>query len=485
MAKTNSPAVSLINNGLGYVPPHDDDMEQLVIGCMLLDTSATIIGLDMLRADSFYNPKYQAIFSIMVGLFSEGIQIDMVTVMDQLHRKFPLLIHVAEISSYTQRIGSVAGMEYYCRIVAEYHIRRQLINNSHEQLVLARDMSNDALEVLQTIDSKFQSVMDGYVVAQMKSAKELVMESIQEIENAMNQPSGLSGTPSGFKVIDSITSGWQRSDLIVIAARPAMGKTAFMLAIARNCAIDFSKAVAIFSLEMSSVQLMKRLISSESSIASNRLISGELSDADLLQVHNSVSRKLMDSPIFIDDTGALSITEFRSKLTKLKLKSDVQLAIVDYLQLMTVDSPSGNREQEISTISRSLKQIAKDLNIPIIALSQLSRSVETRGGDKRPQLSDLRESGAIEQDADVVGFLYRPEYYGILTNEEGETTIGQASLIIAKHRNGSLGDCKMRFIPQFTRFEPIEDYSDKTSNQTSFDPDQGFPVNNFTQDDPF
>jgi replicative DNA helicase len=286
----------------------------------------------------------------------------------------------------------------------------------------------------------------------------VVTEANKEIEMAAKNSDGLSGVPTGFRKLDELTSGWQRSDMIVIAARPAMGKTAFVLSMARNTAIDYKMGVAIFSLEMSSVQLVKRLISAESMIAAEKLRKGKLEEYEFQQLYTRVT-KLADAPIYIDDTPGLSVFDLRAKCRRLKMQYDIQMVIIDYLQLMSAGGMkgSGNREQEISTISRSIKEIAKELNIPIIALSQLSRSVESRGGDKRPVLSDLRESGAIEQDADIVGFLYRPEYYGFTTDDEGNSNQGVGEVIIAKHRNGGLETVKLRFSGQFARFENLED----------------------------
>jgi replicative DNA helicase len=278
----------------------------------------------------------------------------------------------------------------------------------------------------------------------------------------------VSGIPTGFTALDRVTSGWQKSDMIVIAARPGMGKTAFVVSMARNAAVQFGKAVAIFSLEMSSVQLVNRLISGETEIPAEKLRKGNLERHEYEQLHARIG-KLSEAPFFIDDTPALSIFEFRAKCRRLKAQHDVQLIIIDYLQLMTGGGEGkGNREQEISFISRSIKTVAKELEVPIIALSQLSRSVETRGGDKRPILSDLRESGAIEQDADIVSFIYRPEYYGLTTDEEtGDSLEGIGEFIIAKHRNGSLESIKLRFVGQFAKFENLDSFSELGANSIS------------------
>jgi len=304
----------------------------------------------------------------------------------------------------------------------------------------------------------------------------LIKTALDQIEIARQNTSGVSGVPTGFTALDRVTSGWQNSDMIVVAARPGMGKTAFVLSMARNMAVEFQRPVALFSLEMSSVQLVQRLIASETEIDAEKLRKGNLADHEFHQLHQRISR-IAEAPIFIDDTPALSVFELRAKCRRLKAQHGIQMIIIDYLQLMTAggDNKGGNREQEISTISRSIKQIAKELDVPVIALSQLSRQVETRGGDKRPLLSDLRESGAIEQDADIVAFIYRAEYYGINEDADGNPTQGKAEIIIAKHRNGSLEDVPLRFIGRLAKFANLDgfdydnpDYSKTIQANTSF-----------------
>jgi replicative DNA helicase len=287
----------------------------------------------------------------------------------------------------------------------------------------------------------------------------LIGQAIKQIEVARTQKTGVTGVESGFTELDRITSGWQNSDLIIIAARPAMGKTAFVLSLGRNAAVDFQKPIAVFSLEMSSLQLVSRLIASESELSAEKLRKGQLEDHEFEQLNSKIG-KLAEAPIFIDDTPALSIFELRAKARRLHQQHGIRMIVVDYLQLMTAGGDNrGNREQEISSISRSLKSIAKELNIPVIALSQLSRAVETRGGDKKPQLSDLRESGAIEQDADMVLFIHRPEYYGLEADEAGNSTQGKAEIIIAKHRNGKVGSVNLKFIDRLAKFTDLEGYA--------------------------
>ena len=293
----------------------------------------------------------------------------------------------------------------------------------------------------------------------------VVRAAIEEIEAAAENSDGISGVPTGFRDLDKVTAGFQKSDMIVLAARPAMGKTAFVLSLARNTAVDFGQGVAIFSLEMSSVQLVKRLIASETRIPAEKLRKGDLEEHEFQQLHTRIS-KLATAPLYIDDTPGISIFDLRAKCRRLKMQYDIKMVIIDYLQLMTAGGTKGqgNREQEISSISRSIKEIAKELNVPIIALSQLSRSVEQRGGDKKPVLSDLRESGAIEQDADIVSFIYRPEYYGFMQDEDGNSNAGIGEIIIAKHRNGGLDSVRLRFIKEYARFDNIDNDFDNDPN---------------------
>ena len=298
---------------------------------------------------------------------------------------------------------------------------------------------------------------------------DLVTEAKKQIEKAGQQPDGLSGIPSGFAALDRFTAGWQKSDLVILAARPGMGKTAFVLSLARNAAVGFKKPVAVFSLEMSSIQLVMRLISGEAELAGDKLKKGNLEQHEWHQLDSKI-RELTEAPLYIDDTPALSIFELRAKARRLKANHDIQMIVIDYLQLMTAggDNRGGNREQEISQISRSLKGIAKELEIPVIALSQLSRNVEQRGTSKVPQLSDLRESGAIEQDADMVLFIYRPEYYNITEDEAGQSTAGKAEIHIAKHRNGALGMAPLRYIGHLAKFTDLEENAPFNANTASY-----------------
>lgn len=468
----------------GRIPPQSIEMEENVLGSCLLSTESVTIVLDILTVDSFFDPKHQIIFSSILKLFENGDPIDVLTVTTYCIRNYPNQVPIAYISKLTQRIGTTQNVEFYAKIVAEMHIKRQIINISELSIKDAFDLSIDAFDDLSNFENKVSKISETYIGSKYQSAAELATTSINEIEEAMKTKGGITGVPTGFTNLDKITSGWQKSDMIVVAARPAMGKTAFMLSAARNAAVIFNKPVAIFSLEMSSTQLFKRLISAESSVSSQGMRSGNLSLSDLNQIHSRI-HALASAPIYIDDTPSISITQLKAKSIKMKKLHGIEMIIIDYLQLMSGSEFGGNREQEISSISRSIKTLAKELNIPIIALSQLSRSVETRGGDKKPMLSDLRESGAIEQDADVVCFLYRPEYYGFLQNDNGESTIGTAEIIIAKHRNGSLDTARLKYVAQFTRFENedgetiVNNYAQPERNE-DLKPNKDFDFDDYT-----
>jgi replicative DNA helicase len=342
----------------------------------------------------------------------------------------------------TNRVASAANIEFHARIIAQKHIQRELIRISTTVIKDAYEDTTDVFDLLDKAEQGLFEITEQNLSRGSESMSSLVTKAVKQLEEMAGNESGLTGVPSGFTALDRITSGWQPSDLIIVAARPGMGKTSYTLAVARNAAMDFGKGVAFFSLEMSNVQLVQRLISMEAEIPGSKLRSGQLEDYEWQQL-NSAIEKLSEAPIFIDDTPGINVFELRAKCRRLKMQHDIQMVVIDYLQLMTGGSDQkGNREQEISMISRSLKGLAKELNIPVIALSQLSRAVETRGGAKRPQLSDLRESGAIEQDADIVSFIYRPEYYQIMEDEEGNSLKDVSEIIIAKHRNGSLETVK-------------------------------------------
>lgn len=453
----------------GKLQPQATDLEQAVLGAMMLEKNAVNEGIEILQVESFYKEAHQHIFSAIVELFQETQPIDILTVTHKLRENETLdkVGGAYYISQLTNKVASAANIQFHARIISQKFILRKLIEISTEIVRDAFDESTDVFDLLDRAEQNLYKVAEGNIRKDYDKVTNLMVEAIHQIEEARKNQDGLSGVPTGFHALDRITGGWQRSDLIIMAGRPGMGKTAFVLSMARNVAVQFSRPVAIFSLEMSSLQLVNRLISSETELPAEKLRKGTLEEHEFHQLHARIP-KLTDAPIFIDDTAALSIFELRAKARRLKAQSGIELIIIDYLQLMTAGGDgkgNSNREQEISTISRSLKGLAKELNIPIIALSQLNRSVETRGGDKRPQLSDLRESGAIEQDADLVTFIYRPEYYNITEDDEGNTTLGTGEIIIAKHRNGALENVKLRFYNTLAKFDNLESYEyDDTGN---------------------
>jgi len=438
----------------GRVPPQAVDLEEAVLGALLIDKNALSKIVDILHDAAFYNEKHQHIFKSVVRLFGENQPVDILTVASDL-RKEGLMkqaggeVYLAQLS---QKVSSAAHIEYHARIIIQKHIQRELIRISSEIIESAFDETTDVLELLDSSEQKLFEVAQGNLKRNYESSEALIRQALERIEHISKQE-GLSGVPSGFSDLDRLTSGWQPSDLIILAARPGMGKTAFVLSMARNMAIEHDKKVAIFSLEMSSVQLITRIISSETGLNSEKLRKGDLTDYEWKNLTSGVV-DLEKAKLFIDDTPALSVFDLRAKVRRLASTQGLDVIIIDYLQLMTVggSKAQGNREQEISTISRSLKSIAKELNVPVIALSQLSRAVETRSTSKRPMLSDLRESGAIEQDADIVSFIYRPQYYQIEEWEDGSSCENEAEIIIAKHRNGSLDDVRLRFIGELAKF---------------------------------
>lgn len=459
--KRVAPSFKSVSNLLpeqGKLPPQAVDLEEAVLGALMLEKEAVNTVIDILQPKSFYKDHHQKIFSAIQDLFQKSEPIDLLTVTNELKQRGELdLIGGAYfITQLTNRVASAANIEFHARVISQKYIQRELIRISSDIITDAYDETTDVFTLLDKAESNLFSVAEGNIRKNYDSMSTLIREAITQIETAKNQEGGVIGVASGFTALDRVTSGWQPSDLIIIAARPAMGKTSFVLSLARNAAVDFNMPVAFFSLEMSSIQLVTRLISAESEISSEKLRSGNLADHEIQQIHSKIT-ELAEAPLFIDDTAGLSVFELRAKARRLKAQHNIQLLIIDYLQLMSGGGDNkGNREQEISMISRSLKSIAKELSIPVIALSQLSRAVETRGGDKRPQLSDLRESGSIEQDADMVQFIHRPEYYGLTEDEEGNPTNGVANIIIAKHRNGSVCDIQLKFISELAKFEDLE-----------------------------
>ncbi len=439
----------------GKIPPQALDLEEAVLGALMLDQNAVNNSIEIIRKEFFYEPKHQFIFEAVRYLFEEGRPVDILTVVEQLRRNGNLEIAGGAyyITQLTNRVTSGAHIEFHARVLTEKFIQREMIRIATETINEAYDETTDVVDLLDKTEQRLMDINDNNFRTDYKDMHSLLANAMEEIEKAQNTEGGISGVPTGFTNLDRMTGGFQKGTLIILAARPAMGKTAFALSMARNIAVEFQKPIAFFSLEMTALELVMRLVSSESEISGEHLKKGEeLKDWQREQLARKI-QPLNDAPIFIDDTPQLTIFELRAKCRRLKQRHDIQMVFIDYLQLMHVGGDGkGNREQEISTISRQLKALSKELNIPILALSQLSRAVETRGGSKKPMLSDLRESGAIEQDADIVTFIYRPEYYGIMDDEQG-TTMGMADIILAKHRSGAVGEVRLKFVSKFARFE--------------------------------
>ncbi|KAA9332727.1 replicative DNA helicase [Adhaeribacter soli] len=472
-------AKSVVPVGVGKLPPQALELEEAVLGALMLEKDALTTVIDILRPQSFYKEAHQKIFSAIVGLFDKSEPIDILTVVTELRERGELEFVGGPyyISQLTTRVNSAANIEFHARIISENSIKRELIGISSEVLSKAYEDTTDVFDLLDRTEAQLFEVSESNIRKNFDDMRSLMVKAIKELEVKKNQKEGLTGVPSGFTALDRVTSGWQPSDLIILAARPGMGKTAFVVSAMRNAAVEFKKPVAIFSLEMSSLQLVNRLISAEAELDSEKIKKGNLEEYEWAQLNHKIA-KLSEAPIYIDDTPGLSIRELRTKCRRLKAHHDIQMVIIDYLQLMTGSTDGkgpGNREQEIASISRALKMIAKELSVPVIALSQLSRAVETRGGDKKPMLSDLRESGSIEQDADMVVFLYRPEYYKITEDEMGNPTAGTGEVIIAKHRNGSLENVILKFIGKYTKFADLDgDFSGGDFNPGSFSSSSNF-----------
>ena len=474
VAKSTAKAqgVEKMSMDYGRVPPQALDLEEAVLGAIMLEKDAVIAVLDILKPESFYKEANQKIFRAIIDLSMNQKPIDILTITEDLKKRNQLseVGGALYITQLTSRVASAAHLEYHARIVAQKYIQRELIRISSEIQTNAYDDSIDVDDLLDSAESSLFGIAEGNIKNETLKLNALIKSAMEQIEEAAKRDDSLSGVPSGFTKLDRITSGWQRSDLIIIAARPSMGKTAFVLTMARNIAVDHKQPVAIFSLEMASLQLVNRLIVAETELPSDKIRNGRLEQFEWEQLEYKI-KSLNEAPLYIDDTPAITIFELRAKCRRLKKLHDIQLIIIDYLQLMSGTAESrGNREQEVSNISRALKGMAKELNIPIIALSQLNRSVELRTGNKRPQLSDLRESGAIEQDADLVIFIHRPEKYGLDTDDYGNSLKGIAEIIVAKHRNGPIGDVSLRFRDEFAKFSDLEAIS------PLYDDEAGTPV---------
>lgn len=470
---------TIINLERGKIPPQAVDLEEVVLGAMMIDKKGVDEVIDILHPDVFYKDAHKMIYEAIFKLFESSEPVDLLTVSAQLKKEGQLEAVGGDfyLIKLTQKVASSAHIEFHARIILQKYIQRRLIKISSEIIEEAYEDSTDVFDLLDNAEAKLYEVTQGNLKRSAETAQNLVIQAKKKIEEIANKE-GLSGIPSGFDKVDKLTSGWQPSDLIIIAARPGMGKTALTLSMARNMAVNADIPVAFFSLEMSSVQLITRLISSETGLSSEKLRTGRLEKHEWEQLNVKV-KALEKAPLFIDDTPSLSIFDLRAKARRLASQHNIKLIIIDYLQLMTAggSQKGGNREQEISTISRNLKALAKELNVPVIALSQLSRAVETRGGSKRPILSDLRESGAIEQDADIVSFIYRPEYYKIdeWDDEERTPTQGQAEFIVAKHRNGGLDNIRLKFIGALGKFDNLDDFDSPFEFQSKMNADEENP----------
>ncbi len=441
----------------GKTPPQALEIEEAVLGALMLDQNAIVNVIEMLHPDFFYKPEHQYIFRAIHNLVEKARPVDLLTVIEELRFEGNLenaggSYFVAQI---TNHVTSSAHIEHHARILSEKFIQRELIRISTETIKSAYDETTDVVQLLDKTEQKLMDINDNNFRSDYQNISDIVAKALKEVEEAEGKE-GITGIPSGFTELDNMTAGFHPGTLVIIAARPAMGKTAFALTMMRNMAIDYKKPVAFFSMEMPATEIAMRLISSQSEIEAQRLKKGDL-DPWMKEQILAKTQQLNVAPMYIDDSSQLSIFELRAKCRRLKQRFDIQAVFIDYLQLMKgeTDNRNGNREQEISNISRQLKSLSKELGIPVFALAQLSRAVETRGGTKEPQLSDLRESGAIEQDADIVMFLYRPEYYGYNEDEEGNPTMGMAKVIIAKHRAGGTGRINMRFQGQYARFENL------------------------------
>ena len=445
----------------GHLQPQALEFEEAVLGALMIEKDAYSLVSEILRPESFYERRNQLIYAAIVDLAVQQKPVDILTVTEQLRVRGDLEevggpFYITQLSG---KVASSAHIEYHARIIAQKFLARELITFTSNIQNMAFDETQDVDDLMQEAEGKLFQISQQNMKKDYTQINPVIQEAYDMLQKAAARTDGLSGLSSGFHKLDKMTSGWQNSDLIIIAARPAMGKTAFVLSMAKNMAVNFKIPVALFSLEMSNVQLVNRLIVNVCEIPGEKIKSGQLAPYEWGQLDYKI-KELYDAPLYVDDTPSLSVFELRTKARRLVREHGVQIIIIDYLQLMNASGMSfGSRQEEVSTISRSLKGLAKELNIPIIALSQLNRGVENREGvdGKRPQLSDLRESGAIEQDADMVCFIHRPEYYKIYADEKGNDLHGMAEIIIAKHRNGAVGDILLRFRGEFARFQNLDD----------------------------
>lgn len=460
-ARTTKVSKEKLTDEYGHLQPQAPELEKAVLGALMIEKDAYSLVSEILKPESFYEHRHQLIYAAITDLAIQQKPIDLLTVTEHL-RFMGNLDEVGGPFYITQLSGMMASsahIEYHARIIAQKYLARELITFTSNIQKKAFDETEDVDDIMQEAEGRLFEISQQNMKKDYTQINPVIQEAYDMLRTAAARTDGLSGLASGFHKLDKMTSGWQNSDLIIIAARPAMGKTAFVLSMAKNIAVNNKVPVALFSLEMSNVQLVNRLIVNVCEIPGEKIKSGQLAPYEWGQLDYKI-KELYDAPLYVDDTPSLSVFELRTKARRLVREHDVKIIIIDYLQLMNASGMSfGSRQEEVSTISRSLKGLAKELNIPIIALSQLNRGVENREGvdGKRPQLSDLRESGAIEQDADMVCFIHRPEYYKIYTDEKGNDLHGMAEIIIAKHRNGAVGDVLLRFRGEFARFQNPED----------------------------
>ena len=454
-----------VNNNSIHMQPQAVDIEKMVLGALMVDKDAFSVVSEILHPETFYEPRSQKIYKAIQTLSLNEDPVDIMTVVEELKREGTLddIGGAGYILELSERVASSAHIEYHAKILAQKYLARQLISFASVIETKAFDETVDVDELMQEAEGSLFELSQKNMRQDYNQIDPVVKQAVEILQKAAANKGGLTGIPTGYAKLDDYTSGWQRSDLVIIAGRPAMGKTSFALSLAKNIAVDYDTPIAFFSLEMNNVQLVNRLISNVCEIEGKKILNGQLDDEEWKRLDKNV-RKLQAAPIYIDDTPGMSIFELRTKARRLVREKGVQVIMIDYLQLMNANGARfGSRQEEVSTISRSLKGLAKELDIPVLALSQLNRTVEGREGidGKRPQLSDLRESGAIEQDADMVLFVHRPEYYRIFTDEKGNDLHGKAQIIIAKHRKGGTGDVLLNFRGEFTRFENPTD-SDKS-----------------------
>lgn len=447
-------------NDMGKLPPQAQELEESILGALMIEKEAFASVADLLRPESFYKDQNRLVYEGIAALAAKEQPIDILSVAEKLKSLGTLeqAGGVLYLSELTRRVASAAHLHYHAQIVAQKATARDLIRMATEIEELSYDETQDVDDLMQKAEAEIFEISQRNQKRDVTQIDPVIAEAFTRMRKAAQNEGNISGIPSGFTDLDKITSGWQKSDLIIIAARPAMGKTAFVLSMAKNIAVNYKRPVAMFSLEMSNVQLANRLIMNVCEIEGDKIKNGKMSQQEWNQLENKVN-DLLGSPIYVDDTPALSVFELRSKARKLVREKHVELIIIDYLQLMNASGMNfGSREQEVSIISRNLKALAKELDIPIIALSQLNRSVEQRGGTgvegKKPQLSDLRESGAIEQDADMVCFIHRPEYYHLYSDDKtGKDLRGLGQIIVAKHRNGATDEIWLRFRSKYAKFQ--------------------------------